>query len=187
MSLGGALILAGLLSIFGGPPRAAQVTDLEVELAESRLAVSFGLSGGIDEELLERIEAGLPSGFTYQFKLVRPLRGWFDRSLAESRLEAVGMYNAVTHEYQVNYKHNGKLTISRVVSDRDELEAALTRFDDFVPFPIEEIVARKQVRLRVRAALGSRNLLLLIPTTVHTGWAESERFFLSDSGLVEQE
>ena len=187
MSLGGALILAGVLSIFGGPPRSVQVTDLEVDLGESRLQVSFGLDGGFDEELLERIEAGLPTGFTYQFKLVRPLRGWFDRSLASSQLEVVGMYNAVTHEYSVNYKHNGKLTISRVVNDREELETALTRFEDFAPFPIEELTPRKQVRLRVRAALGSRNLLLLIPTTVHTGWAESERFLLSEPGVIVQE
>ena len=77
--------------------------------------------------------------------------------------------------------------VSRVVDDRQELEDALTRFRGFVPFPIDEITARKQVRLRVRAALGSRNLLLLIPTTVHTNWAESQRFFLSEPGIIEQE
>ena len=61
------------------------------------------------------------------------------------------------------------------------------RFEDFAPFAIEELTPRKQVRLRVRAVLGSRNLLLLIPTTVHTGWAESERFFLSEPGVIVQE
>ncbi len=178
MSLGGAVILAGLLSIFGGQPGKARLSDLSVDLVEGRLEVSFRLSEAIDEELIERIETGLPSGFRYQFKLVRPVKNWFDNTLITSQLEAVAMYNAVTREYQVNYKQNGKLTNSRVLTDRKDLEAALTRFDRFTPFPIDEIKARKPVHLRVRAELGSRNLLLLIPTTIHTEWVESERFTL---------
>lgn len=183
MSLGGALILAGLLSIFGGPPGKAQLSDLKVDLVEGRLEVSFRLREAIDEELIERIEAGLPSGFRYQFKLVRPTRFWFDNTLAASQLEVIGMYNAVTREYSVNYKHNGKLTISRVLADRNELEVALTQFERFTPFPIDDLKARKPIHLRVRADLGSRNLLLLIPTTIHTEWVESERFVLAREPL----
>ncbi len=178
MSLGGAAILAGLLSIFGGQPTTAQLSDLSVDVVDGRLEVSFRLREAIDEELIERIETGLPSGFRYQFKLVRPTRNWFDNTLITSQLEAVAMYNAVTREYQVNYKLDGKLTTSRVLTDRQELEAALTQFDRFTPFPIEEIKARKPIHLRVRAELGRRNLLLLIPTTIHTDWIESERFVL---------
>ncbi len=182
MSLGGALILAGLLSIFGGPTREARLADLEVALEEGRLEVSFQLQGAIDDELLERIDAGLPSGFRYQFKLVRPTKFWFDNTLRASQLEVVGMYNAVTREYQVNYKQNGKLMISRVLTDREELEFALTHFERFNPFPIDDVKARKPIHLRVRAELGSRNLLLLIPTTIHTEWVESERFVLGQTG-----
>ncbi len=187
MSLGGALILAGLLSIFGGAPKKAQLSDLTVDLTEGRLEVSFWLQDAIDEELIERIEAGLPSGFRYQFKLVRPTRLWFDNTLIASQLEVVGMYNAVTQEYQVNYKQNGKVTVSQVVNDRQELEVALTRFERFMPFPIDDIRARKPIHLRVRAKLGSRNLLLLIPTTIHTDWVESERFVLEQPPVTEEE
>jgi hypothetical protein len=178
MSLGGAIILAGLLSIFGGSSGKPVISDLSVALDERRLEVSFALHGAFDEELLERIDAGLPTGFTYQFKLVRPTRLWFDNTLVASELEAVATYNAVTHEYQVNYKHNGKLTDSRVLTDPSELEAALTRFDGLSPFPLDDVMPRKPVHLRVRAELGSRNLLLLIPTRIHTEWVESERFLL---------
>ena len=50
------------------------------------------------------------------------------------------------------------------------------------PFAIDEVRSRKPVHLRVRAELGSRNLLLLIPTTIHTEWVESERFTVEGAG-----
>jgi hypothetical protein len=181
MSLGGAIILAGLLSIFGGSSGKPDISDLSVALEERNLEVGFTLRGAFNDELIERIDAGLPSGFRYQFKLVRPTRFWFDNTLASSQLEVEASYNAVTREYQVNFKHNGKLTDSRVLSDREELEEALTRVENFSPFPLEGIGARKPVHLRVRAKLGSRNLLLLIPTTIHTEWVESERFLLEEA------
>jgi len=178
MSLGGAIFLAGLLSIFGGSSGKPDISDLSVVLEESNLEVGFTLRGAFDDELLERIDAGLSSGFRYQFKLVRPTRLWFDNTLASSQLEVEARYDAVTREYQVNFKHNDKLIDSRVLTDRGELENALTRFEGFSPFPLDDVNARKPVHLRVRAKLGSRNLLLLIPTTIHTEWVESERFLL---------
>ncbi len=185
MSLGGTLILAGLFSIFGGPSGKAQLTDLAVSLDEGRLEVSFRLRDAIDEELIERIEAGLPGGFRYQFKLVRPSKRWFDNTLISGDLEVVARYDAVTREYQVNYKQNGKLTVSRMLKDRSELEGALTHFERLVPFPLDQVVTRKPIHLRVRAELGTRNLLLLIPTTVHTDWIESPRFEIPEPGETE--
>ena len=178
MSLGGTLILAGLFSIFGGSPGRAHLSDLAVHVEEGRLEVSFRLEDAIDDELIERIEAGLPGGFTYQFRLVRPTRMWFDNTLVAGDLEVVARYDAVTREYQVNYKQNGKLTVSRMLKERSELEGALTSFERLIPFSLDDVNARKPVELRMRAELGSRNLLLLIPTTVHTEWIESDRFRL---------
>jgi hypothetical protein len=161
------------------------LTDLAVAFDEGQLEVSFRLRDAIDEELIERIEAGLPGGFRYHFKLVRPNKFWFDNTLISGDLEVVARYDAVTREYQVNYKQNGKLTVSRMLKDRSELEGALTHFERLIPFPLDQIGSRKPIHLRMRAELGSRNLLLLIPTTVHTDWIESERFELPEPGSTE--
>ncbi len=181
MSLGGTLILAGLFSIFGGSSQKAYLTELAVGLDEGRLEVSFRLRDAIDEELIERIEAGLPGGFRYQFKLVRPSKVWFDNTVVSGDLEVVARYDAVTREYQVNYKQNGKLTVSRMLKERAELESALTHFEQLIPFSLEDVNARRPLHLRMRAELGSRNILLLIPTTVHTEWIESGRFQIPES------
>jgi hypothetical protein len=85
------------------------------------------------------------------------------------------MYNAVTREYLVNTKQNGKLIGSRVVRTREELEEAMTRFDGIPLFTLDREPAKRRVFVRVRAELGSRTLLYFIPTKRATDWVRSRR------------
>jgi len=101
-----------------------------VKLEGRRVATSFELTPGLPDELIERIQSGLPTGLTYQFKLYRDHIRWFDRGLDEASLHVTAMYNAVTREYLVNYKFDGKLTESRVVRSLNELSDAMTIFRD---------------------------------------------------------
>ena len=80
------------------------------------------------------------------------------------------MYNAVTEEYLVNYKHDGKLIDSRVVTDTSELETAMTMINALPAFEVESPMPNRAL-LRVRAVLGSKHLLYLFPRTIATNWA----------------
>lgn len=86
------------------------------------------------------------------------------------------MYNAVTREYLVNYKQDGKLVDSRITLDRDELERAMTRFTGLTLFHLGDISPNKRISVRARAELGSKTTLLIIPTRVKTDWVRSRRF-----------
>jgi hypothetical protein len=86
------------------------------------------------------------------------------------------MYNAVTREYLVNFKQDGKLIDSRIALDRDELERAMTRFVGLTIFHLTEISPNKRISVRARAELGSKTTLLIIPTRVKTDWVRSRKF-----------
>ena len=168
-----------LLAAQGGPR--ARIEGLEVVVDGGQISASFRLENAFDEELIERIQTGLPTGFDFQFKVVRPLPIWpfaTTRSLESTRFQAVAMYNAVTREYLVNYKRDGELIDSRVVLELDELRAALTSFEDVMLFSTDDIQSGRRVHVRARASVGSRSILFLIPTTVKTEGAESRRFRL---------
>ena len=173
----------GLVFLFAAQPgERARIENLRVGIADGQISASFRLENAFDAELIERVQTGLPTGFQFTFKIVRPLPLWpftTTRSLDTTRFQAVAMYNAVTREYLVNYKQDGDLINSRVVLDLDELQVAMTRFEDVMLFSTEEIASSRRLHVRARAAVGSRSLLFLIPTTVKTDWAESERFRLS--------
>lgn len=171
--------LLGLALLFAAQPGdKASVQDLSLAVEGAEAYLSFRLDIAFDDELLSRIQSGLPTGFDFKFALGKEQRRWwwFDRDLAGSRLQVVAMYNAVTRDYLVNYKRNGELVESRTVRDVTELKTAMTQFSRVLAFNLANVETRKMLLVRVRAEVGSKNLFSLIPTTLKTDWAETRKF-----------
>ncbi len=175
MSPSVAVLLTALLAAAGGDPK-PRIADLRVTLQGNRLEVGFELVDGFGEDLVERIRTGLPSGYDFQFRLVRDYKRWFDNDIEGCDFQVVAMYNAVTREYLLNYKLDGKLIQSRVVRDLEELRRAMTRFDAIPIFTLGDIGGKRRLLVKARAKLGSRTIFYFIPTTVTTDWVESRKF-----------
>ena len=144
----------------------------------------LGLS---DEEFLERLESGLPTELTYRFVLYRDRKRWWDNEVAKSSYQVIAMYNAVSREYLVNYKHDGRLTETRVVRDLEELERAMASLDHVPIFAVEALrpkvqqgVRRSSLLVRGRVELGSGTWLWLFPTTKTTDWARTRKFRIDE-------
>ena len=170
-----ALAWVGLLFADGsqGKPR---LTEPQVALDGQRVEISFALVDGFDDELLERIRTGLPSGYVFDLRLLRDRKRWFDVQIDSSRMEVVASYDAVTREYLVNTKQDGRLIESKVVRDERELERALTRFTAMPVFTLEGGGDPRRLILRMRAEIDSANLLFFIPRRVATPWRDSRKF-----------
>ena len=160
--------------------RKAGIAALSVVRDGDALLVSFRLDRALDARTWEKIESGLPTGFTYDIEIQRLRRRWFDKRVGATRLQVVAMYNALTRDYLVNFKRDGELYASQVVTSAADLERALTVFDRLPSIEIEDDqTGRDQTGrfvLRVRAELRSRTRLGLIPDRVHTAWAETGPF-----------
>jgi hypothetical protein len=136
-----------------------------------------------DKPYLERLESGLPTELTYRFGLYRDRKRWFDGELAKSTYQIIAMYNAVSREYLINFKHDGKLTETRVVRGRDELERAMSSLQNVpvfslatLPPKIQRGIQRNRVLVRGRVDLGNDTWLWVFPTTETTDWARSRKF-----------
>ena len=154
-----------------------EIVGLDTRLVNDQVLVSFILRGAFDADIARRIESGLPTGFDYRIRLVRGRKSWFDSTVAGSTLQVMAMYNAVTREYLVNYKHNGSLVDSRVVRDAASLRRALTQIDALNAFDLGTVppsIRERRLKVQVRAELGTGTFLFFFPTTVTTEWAESE-------------
>jgi hypothetical protein len=166
-----------LLLLFATPSAAEpRITDLRVVLDGRQALLSFQLAEATGERFLDRVESGLPTGFEIVFELIRQRRWWFDRTLDTNTLQVVAMYDALEREYLVNYKLGGKLIRSRMVTDIEDLKAAMTRFENEPIFHLEGLSPDLRLRVRMRAELGSTTLFSLIPARITTDWVESERF-----------
>jgi hypothetical protein len=162
--------------VAAAPAAAAELAQLQVTVAGEQAQLSFQLDDAFDEALLARLDSGLPTGFVYQFELLRDRKHWWDDKLRATTLEVVAMYNAVAQEYLVNFKHNGRLVESRLARNRAELTVAMTRFERVPLFPLAGIRSGTRLLVKGRAQLGSRTLLAFIPVDVDTPWVESRKF-----------
>jgi len=152
------------------------MSEVQLILEGLHVAVGFDLLEGLDDQLFERIQTGLPSGFTYEFVLAIDPKRWFDNKVDSSQLQVVAMYNALSQEYLVNYKQDGKLIDSRIARDRDELERAMTHFENLQVFVLGDVSPKRRLHVRARADLGPRTFLLIIPTRSQTDWVTSRKF-----------
>lgn len=162
---------------FGSSADKPYLTEPDLVLDEQRVVLSFDLVGAFTDELFEQIQTGLATGFTYQFNLLRDHLRWADNRIDTSELQVVAMYNAVTREYLINFKQDGKLVDSRIARDRDELERAMTRIESIPAFVLgHDLNPDKRYLIKARAKLGSRTIMLLIPTRIETDWVTTRKF-----------
>ena len=166
------LLMLGLLL---APPGEPAIEDLRVSVDGGQVLVGFHLANGLDPETRERIDSGLPTSFLYALELKRDRKHWWDRGLDAAVLEVVAMYNAVTREYLVNTKQGGRLIESRTVRDAEELEHAMTVFENFPAFTLEADADNSRFLVRMRVDLGPGAVLGFIPYQRYTDWLESNK------------
>ena len=71
---------------FGSSADKPRLDDLQIAIEGHRVEASFELVNAFTDELFERIQTGLASGFTYQFVLTRDQKRWFDNRLDASTM-----------------------------------------------------------------------------------------------------
>jgi len=176
MNMSAALALSAFL-FFGSSQDKPHLSELQIALEGRGLTVSVQLVNGFSDQLLAEIQTGLASGFTYQFVLSRDQPLWFENKLDKSRLEVTAMYNAVTREYLINFKQDGKLIDSRIARSREELEREMTQISNLKVFQLESTNPNRWLVVRARADLGSKTTLLIIPSRIRTDWVRSRKFY----------
>ena len=173
--------LLALLLLGAAPAPAAEVRDLLPTVADGQVQVSFVLAGAFDDGVIARIDSGLPTSFVYRFELARDRKRWWDDGVAATTLEVVAMYNAISQEYLVNFKRDGKLVESRLARGKPELESAMTRFERLPLFAVAELRGGEaRFLLRAKAELGTKTWLSFIPLHIDTDWAVSRKFRLRE-------
>lgn len=170
------VVLAALPPSLAIGAEGARIEDLTVTVDGNRALVSFLLEDAFDERLVERVQSGLPTGFTYQLELLKDRKRWYDRALEDTSFQIAATYDALSKEYLVHYRLAGKLVDSRMFADLDDLRRALTRVEDLPAFALDDLPRSWRLLVRVRADLGSRMIFSFIPAKDFTEWTESNKF-----------
>jgi hypothetical protein len=168
--------LALLLLIAAIPLAAAPVPKIEnlvATAANGKVSVRFSMTGAFaDGEMIESLQSGLPTSFTYVVEIFRDRPNWFDDGIARARIEVICTFNSVTREYLLNHRRDDRLVRSETFSDLAALERSMTTVDEANLF---DIGSRKPYKLKIRAKADLMRgwVLWVIPWDTSTRWRET--------------
>jgi len=154
--------------------RKTQIADLQIERSGDDLQVSYSLENGFTEELVEKIEAGIPVRFRHRVEVTTrhwlPL--WPRGTVASATVETTVTYDSLTHRYELSRiietssRGKGK---SRPQTEQgstvleSEARAWMTDVSMFPSLDLSTLPDDVNARVRVESALG-RKWIVLVPT-----------------------
>lgn len=165
-----------LLLVSQAQAEGAHISPIQISVDSGRVLAAFALRNGFDEKLRKRIESGLPTSILYRIELDHDRKRWSDQWLSENTLEVTAIYDAVARVYNVHFKLDGKLIESRTVHDLQAVEEAMTLIGPVPVVTLTGIPHGWRLLLKIKAEMGSRTLLAVIPATIGTDWEESPKF-----------
>jgi len=165
-----------LWTLAAAPLAAAEspkIDGLSAVAANGKVAVRFTMTGAFaDGEMVEALQSGVPTSFTYLVEIFRDRPNWFDDGIAQARIEVICTFNSVTREYLLNHRRDDRLVRSETFSDLASLERAMTTIHETDLF---DIGGRKPYKLRVRAKADLMRgwVMYVIPWNASTRWRET--------------
>lgn len=169
------LILSLLLAIAAGADDAPkpEIANLGASSANGKVSVRFILAGvSTNGELVEALQSGLPTSFTYLVEIFRDRPNWFDQGVAAARIEVICTFNSLTREYLLNYRRDKHLVRSETFTD---LAALIRRMTSIEEPDLFDVGTRKPHKLKVRAKADLMRgwVMYVIPWQVETRWRET--------------
>ncbi len=170
-----ALILSLLVaaSASAAEPPQPTIQNLSALAVGGKVSVRFMVDGAFrNGELVEALQSGVPTSFTYFIEIYRDRPWWLDADVARARIEVICTFNSVTREYLLNYRRDKHLVRSETFTDLAELVRRMTFIDEPDLF---DIGGRKpyKLKVRVKADLMRGWLAYVIPWEISTRWRET--------------
>jgi hypothetical protein len=165
------LIFAALV----GPPPAwgTEIVDLIPVVKGNAIEVSFGLSDAFGEEVERAVASGLPVSFrfTVQLKKVRTL--WLNQKVATQTIRTTVTYDNLTERYRLSKEIGDEIVATEVFSDPEAMRRFMVTMESLQLFDTSLLEPNGEYYLRVKGVVRDRNLFLLIPWDVGSGWMKA--------------
>jgi Domain of unknown function (DUF4390) len=175
--------LALLVRASAAGAEGAAIEDLIPLVRSDGIFVSFRAGGAFSEEVERAIRTGLEVKFRYNVELKRPRGIWPDGEVARRVITTTVSYDNLTKRYKLTREIDGKIDATEVVADAEAMMRFMTTFESLRLFDLSELEPNESYYVRVKGVLRERNLLLLIPWDVGTGWKQARFDYVASSPL----
>ena len=152
------LIYVGIFTLIQNPAYAkeAHLKNIVISDTAGNVVVSFELEGAFSSEMKEAILKGTPITFTFLLVLYEVRSLWFDKKIADIRIDHMIKYNAMKEDFTIRRSWEiGKVWTTPSFNEAQDLVTQITNLE-FLPSDWLENGKRCQIRLK--AKLSTTNL-----------------------------
>ncbi len=174
-------LLALVLSAAAAGAEGATIEDLVPVVRSDGIFVSFRAGDAFNEDIEHAIRTGLEVNFRYNVELKQSRGIWPDGQVARRLVAATVTFDNLTKRYKLIREIDGKIDATDVVADAEAMRRFMTTFESLRLFELSGLEPNDSYYVRVKGVMRERNLLLLIPWDVGTGWKEARFDYVPSS------
>jgi hypothetical protein len=154
----------------------AHLKDIVISNTAGNMVARFKLEDAFPSEMKEAILKGTPITFTFLVALYQVRSLWFDKKIADIRVDHMIKYNAMKEDFMIKRSwETGKVLTTQSFDEAQEL---VTQISNLEFFPSSWLENGKHCQIRLKAKLGTTNfpfnlrrvLFLSPPWEFETDW-----------------
>jgi hypothetical protein len=127
------------------------LTDIKLANTRDDLLIYFEVENAFSPKIIQRIETGILTPFSFHISLYRTGGSWLDKKITEIDIQSTIKYNSLKQEYTVSQPWKEKKPL--VTKSFDEARDWMTRIDNLVVAPLTDLVKGEKYQIRIRAQL----------------------------------
>jgi len=152
------LICVGVLILIQNTAYAGQahLNNIVISDTAGNAVVSFELEGAFSAEMKEAILKGTPITFTFLIALYGVRSLWFDKKIADIRIDHMIKYNALKEDFMI--KRSWEIDKVLTTQSFDEAQELVTQISNLEFLPSNWLENGKHCQIRLKAKLSTTNL-----------------------------
>ncbi len=141
----------------------ASATVENIKLANTRddLLTYFDVKKAFTPKIIQAIENGIPTTFSFYVTLYKTDGSWFDKKIADIQFKSTLKYNSLKKEYAVFRPWKDEQ--ETLTQSFDEARALMTEVDNLKIIPLSQLVKGEKYQLRIKAELDK----VTLPLSLH--------------------
>lgn len=127
------------------------LTDIKLANTRDDLIIYFELENAFPPKIIQTIENGILTPFSFHVSLYRTGGSWLDKKMADLDIQSTIKYNSLKQEYTVSRPWKEEKPM--VTKSFDEAKDWMTRIDNMRVAPLTDLVKGEKYQIRIRAQL----------------------------------
>ncbi len=127
------------------------LTDIKLANTRDDLLIYFELENAFSPKIIQTIENGILTPFSFHVSLYRTGGSWLDKEIADLDIQSTIKYNSLKQEYTVSRPWKEEKPM--VTKSFDEAKDWMTRIDNLGVTPLTDLVKGEKYQIRIRAQL----------------------------------